>query len=292
MTEIPEHLLKRSKAAKGKSTGDADSESSESAAPAASESPAAPVAAGAGDAAPAAAPEGPLVTFPDLDPEPEPPKPEPAFVTAAKSRTRIPVWALPVVAALPIWAMSFAGTMQQPETEDPVLVESAAVYTEAGCAGCHGGNGGGGSGYALADGEVITTFPAVIDQLLHVARGSSAIDGQTYGADGRRVAGGSGAQMPAQAGALTVHELELVVFHERATLSGEDQDQPGYQEWIEHMREDAESGGGEELVDDEYIALLQACADPAVSPDATGDQASPDPEAEPCPGPQAETEEG
>ncbi len=291
MTEIPEHLLKRSKAAKGKTTGDAGSESSESAAPAASESTAAPVAASAATPE-AAAPEGPVVTFPNLDPEPEAPKPEPEFVTASKSRNRIPVWALPVVAALPIWAMSFAGTMQQPETEDPVLVESAALYAEAGCAGCHGGNGGGGSGYQLSDGEVITTFPRVVDQMLHVARGSAAINGETYGAEGRRVAGGSGAQMPAQAGALTVHELELVIYHERATLSGEDQDQPGYQEWIEHMREDAESGGGEEIVGDEYIAFLQECADPDVSPDATGAMASPDPEAEPCPGPQVEAEEG
>ena len=288
MTEIPEHLLKRSKAAKGQSSGDAGSESSGSAAPAASEGSAAPVAAG-GSAPAAAAPQGPVVTFPNLDSEPEPPKPEPAFVTAAKSRRRIPVWALPVVAALPIWAMSFAGTMQQPETEDPVLVESAAIYSEAGCAGCHGGNGGGGSGYQLSEGSVITTFPRVADQMLHVARGSAAIDGQTYGADGRRVAGASGAQMPAQAGSLTVHELELVIYHERATLSGEDQDQPGYQEWIEHMRADAESGGGEEIVNDDYIAFLQECADPAVSPDATGAMASPDPEAEPCPGPKAES---
>ncbi len=291
MTEIPEHLLKRSKAAKGKADDDSGSgptESSESAETASESS--APVA--ASEASAPAAPEGPVVTFPNLDPEPEPPKPEPAFVTASKSRNRIPVWALPVVAAIPIWAVSFAGTMQQPETEDPVLVESAALYGEAGCAGCHGGNGGGGSGYQLSDGEVITTFPHPVDQMLHVARGSAAINGQTYGAEGRRVAGSSGSQMPAQIGSLTRHELELVVFHERATLSGEDQDQPGYQEWIEHMREEAESGGGAEAIDEDYIAFLQACADPEVSPDATGDQASPDPEAQPCPGPQAESEEG
>ena len=39
---------------------------------------------GSAPAAPTAA--GPVVTFPNLDPEPEPPKPEPRFVTAAKSR--------------------------------------------------------------------------------------------------------------------------------------------------------------------------------------------------------------
>jgi len=289
LTEIPEHLLKRSKAAKGKSAGESGSESSDAAAQR-----------GAGAPAPVAnvpaAPAGPAgltatdatVTFPNLDPEPEPPKPEPAFVTASKARNRIPVWALPVVAALPIWALSYAGTMQQPEVEDPVFVESAALYTEAGCAGCHGGNGGGGVGYQLSGGEVLVTFPSPIDQMVHVARGSAAIQGETYGADGRRVAGESGAQMPAQVGTLTRHELELVIFHERAVLSDEDVDQPGYQEWMEHMRESTPAG--EQLVDDEYIDFLLACATPGVTPGATG-EGSPDPEAQPCPGPHAEAEE-
>lgn len=288
MTEIPEHLLKRSKAAKGQATGDAGSESSEPAA--AANTPAAPEAAGGGAPAAPAAPAPPPVTFPNLDPEPEPPKPEPAYVTASKARNRIPVWALPVVAALPVWALSYAGTMQQPEVEDPVFVESAALYTEAGCAGCHGAAGGGGVGYQLSGGEVLATFPSPIDQMVHVARGSQAIQGETYGADGRRVSGESGAQMPAQIGTLTRIELELVIFHERATLSGENIDQPGYPEWIEHMREQAETGGGEELLDDEYVEFLLACANPEITPGATG-EGSPDPEDEPCPGPHGEAEE-
>jgi len=287
LTEIPEHLLKRSKAARGKSTGDSGSESSETAAAESS----APVAA---SSAPASSGPGGLtatdatVTFPNLDSEPEPPKPEPAYVTAAKRRNRIPVWALPVVAALPVWALSFAGTMQQPEVEDPVFVDSAALYTEAGCAGCHGATGGGGVGYQLSGGEDLITFPKVIDQMVHVARGSAAIAGESYGADGRRVAGDSGSQMPAQVGTLTRHELELVVFHERAVLSDEDVDQPGYQEWMEHMRE--HTAESDAVVDAEYIEFMLACATPGVTPGATG-EGSPDPEAEPCPGPHAEGEE-
>jgi mono/diheme cytochrome c family protein len=288
LTEIPEHLLKRSKAARGKPAGDSGSESSEAAA---AESTNAPVAA---SGAPASSGPGGLtatdatVTFPNLDSEPEPPKPEPAYVTASKRRNRVPVWALPVVVALPVWALSFAGTMQQPEVEDPVFVDSAALYTEAGCAGCHGGTGGGGVGYQLSDGEVLTTFPKVVDQMVHVARGSAEIGGEAYGADGRRVAGDSGSQMPAQVGTLTRHELELVVFHERAVLSGEDVDQPGYQEWMEHMRE--HTAESDAIVDAEYIDFMLACATPGVTPGATG-EGSPDPEAEPCPGPHAEGEE-
>ncbi len=283
MTEIPEHLLKRSKAAKGKSDGGGSDDGG-----------AGPESASSGEAsssAPVAAspstPAAPAVEFPNLDPTPEPPKPEPSYVTASKARNRIPVWALPVVAALPVWAWSYAGTMQQPEVEDPVFIESAELYTSAGCAGCHGAGGGGGTGYQLSDGEVITTFPEVIDQMAHVARGSQAIQGETYGADGRRVSGESGAAMPAQLGTLTRLELELVIFHERATLSGEDMDQPGYEEWMEHMREQAESGGGEELLDEEYLDFLLLCANPDVTPGATG-EGSPDPEEQPCPGPPQE----
>ncbi len=288
MTEIPEHLLKRSKAAKGGASGGSGGDSASDSGDATAEPGNAPVAAAA--ATPAAAAPANVPEFPNLDPEPEPVKPEPAFVTASKSRQRIPVWALPVVAALPVWAWSFAGTMQQPEVEDPVFVESAELYASAGCAGCHGAAGGGGSGYQLSDGEVLATFPNVIDQMVHVARGSAAIAGEAYGADGRRVSGDSGAAMPAQQDALTRVELELVIFHERAVLSGEDMDQPGYEEWMEHMREAYESG--EELpIDDEYFNFMLACADPAVTPGATG-AGSPDPEETPCPGPHSEEAEG
>ena len=269
MSEIPEHLLKRSKAAKASKTGDSGGDD---AAPASS-----------GDAAPvAAASAAPVIdtsSLPNLDPAPEPPKPEPAYVTASKKRTRIPVWAMPVVAALPIWAYSFAGTMQQVETEDPLFVEGEIFYSEKGCSGCHGATGGGGSGYAFANGEVLATFPSAIDHMVHVARGSSAIQGEAYGSPdrpgGQRVSGALG-QMPAQEGAISLTELEIVVFHERAVLGGEEMTGPGYEEWMDHMREAYESGD-ETAID---LELLLACADPAITPGAGETEP-----AEQCPGP-------
>ena len=270
MTEIPEHLLKRSKAAKSGKTGDggdASSGSAESSAPVAAEAstPAAPA---------------PAANLPNLDPPPPPPKPVPAYVRAAEARKKIPFWVLPVIAALPIWALSFAGTMQQPETEDILLIDAELVYGS--CAGCHGGNGGGGIGYQLSNGEVLATFPEVIDQLAHTARGSDAISGQQYGdpnrPGGARVAGERGL-MPAQDNSLSLIELEIVVFHERAILSGEDTSSPEYQEWIEHMRETIESEGLDgEPID---IDLLLACANPEHTPGATGELAG----SEECPGP-------
>jgi mono/diheme cytochrome c family protein len=278
LTEIPEHLLKRSKAAKSGKTGDGGGDAGGSAASSA------PVAAEA--STPAAA--GPSPDLPNLDPPAPPPKPVPHFVQAALSRGKIPVWVLPVIAALPIWAMSFAGTMQQPETEDVLLIDAELVYGS--CAGCHGGNGGGGVGYALNEGEVLATFPEAIDHMVHVARGSDPIAGEQYGdpdrPGGAHVSGARGrGPMPAQLNSLSMIELEIVVFHERAILSGEDTSSPAYQEWIEHMRETIESEGldGEEI----DLDFLLACANPDYTPGATG-EGSPDPEDRPCPGPHGE----
>lgn len=285
LTEIPEHLLKRSKAAKAGKSGDAppddsgsSSESSGDAAPVAAES-----------SAPAIDP----ASLPNLDPEPEPAAPEPHYVTAARARKKVPVWALPLVVGLPVWAYSYAGTMQQPEVEDPLFVEGEIFYAEAGCAGCHGGTGGGGTGYQLSGGEVLATFPEPIDHIVHVARGSAAIAGEAYGDPerdgGGRVSGELG-QMPAQEGQIPLVELEMIVWHERAVLSGEDTTTPGYEEWMEHMREAYESGDESEI----DLEFLLTCANPEYTPGA-------DPEAleleadgsNPCPGPIAEEgEEG
>ncbi len=259
MTEIPEHLLARTKARKG-GGGDAASgdgggsgdKPSTQVTPAAATDPLAPA-------------KGTLPAL-ELPPDPEPVvKPKAPFVLAAEARKRIPVWALPIVLALPLWGYTYAGTMQQPEVEDPLYSEAAELFTAAGCAGCHGATGGGGTGYQLSDGSVIETFPMPADMLVHVARGSAAIAGEAYGAersDGRRVAGELGS-MPAQQGALTDVELELVVFHERVVLGGEDPLAPHIVEWEAAIRERIEDPH------DINLDQLLACANPAFTPGAT-----------------------
>ncbi len=261
MTEIPEHLLKRSRAAKGKG----DDAPSAAVTPAASSAPAAAAPAASGPPAVAAA----AAAIPK-DAAPEPAKPEPHYIQAAKARKKMPIWAFMIVLALPIWAISFAGTMQEVEVEDELFIESAALYTSSGCAGCHGAGGGGGTGYQLSGGEVIKTFPAPIDMMVHVARGSAAIGGEQYGdpnrEGGARIAGNRG-NMPAQIGALTELELELVIFHERTALGGEEFTSAAYLEWMEHLRERIEEGDEHEI----EIDKLLACADPAQTPGATGE---------------------
>ena len=220
VTEIPEHLLKRSKAAKDKADGaeapaDGPAASSSTPATVAATTPAKP-------AAPAKAAA------------PPPPKPDIPVVVAGKSRNRIPFWAMATLSLLPLWAFMYVRglTFKEPKVSGP-LGEGAEIYT-ANCSGCHGAGGEGitGSGYPFAGGEVLKTFPHIEDQLRFVYGGT-----QAYGAAGITIYGNpdreGGAHltqargiMPAQGasqgGGLTEVQILGVVCHERFTLAGAD----------------------------------------------------------------------
>lgn len=215
MTEIPEHLLNRSKARRAETSGESagDASSTASTAPAKTES--APVAAASSAPAPKAQ------------------KPDPAYVKAAKERQKIPFWAMGGLALLPIWALLYlsALTPAQEAVAGPLSV-GATVYGN--CAGCHGAEGGGGAGRAFAGGEVLKTFPRIEDMLNFVYSGSQkykAAGIKTYG-DPNREGGAhaplsyNGNPMPMQGekagGALTDAEILAVVCHERYTIGGAD----------------------------------------------------------------------
>ncbi len=205
MTEIPEHLLKRAKAAKAKATG-ADAPAADAPGEAAAKAPAIPAA----ETTPA-----PVVEAP--------PTPVAPYVAAARARKTIPWWAAGALLLLPIWAISYVGTLERPPQEATgMLAEGDHVY-EARCASCHGATGAGGSGYAMADGEVLITFPTTAAHIEWVAKGSDGFGlGNGYGdaSRGRIVEGG----MPGWADVLTTQELIGVVLHERVRLSGSDED--------------------------------------------------------------------
>lgn len=216
LTEVPEHLLKRSqdrRAALGLGGGDAGG----SAAPAASAST---EVAPAASAAPAAA----AAPVPEVVKEPEP---VPAYVQASLDRKRIPIWAMPVLAFLPVWAVIYAQTLSPPpKTELSQLDLGAALYSQ--CAGCHGGSGGGGAGRPLADGEVLKTFPNIANQLEFIRLGSAGFEGVPYGNPDRDGPGQphkglsyNGNPMPTFS-KLTDAQLLEVTRHERETLSGEE----------------------------------------------------------------------
>ena len=145
------------------------------------------------------------------------------YNAAAAARPKIPWWAAGTLVLLPIWAIAYVGTLERPPQEvTGVLATGDHVYA-ARCASCHGATGGGGSGHALADGEVLVTFPTPAEHIVWVAVGSDGVGlGNPYGdaARDRVVEGG----MPAWGSVLTTEELIGVVLHERARLSGSDTD--------------------------------------------------------------------
>ena len=211
VTEIPEHLLKRSQARRAAmGGGGAGDEGGEAAAPAEG---------AAGTAVTKAA--APVAAATPVEVEVAKPKPVPPYVEAAQRRKRVPLWAVPVLAALPIWAFVYAATLEPPSLgESYPLAYGEAVYA-SNCATCHGATGGGGVGPALNDGAVTAQFADPVDQIEWIQLGSAGFqaDGRsTYGDSDTPIAGG----MPGWEGVLTPEEINAVVYYERTGLSGEE----------------------------------------------------------------------
>ena len=219
VTEIPEHLLKRSQAARAQAEG---SPPAAEAAPAAAGTAAATTPATTPAAqAPAAAPVAPV--------GPPPVQPDIPVVAAAKARKKIPFWAFATLSTLPLWAFMYVRALTpSAETIAGPLGEGATVY--AGCASCHGsaGEGVAGLGYAFSQGEILKTFPHIEDQLRWVYAGTDAYvtaGVESYGDPDRE--GGAHLTkargiMPGQVGQLTDAQILAVVCHERFTLGGAD----------------------------------------------------------------------
>jgi mono/diheme cytochrome c family protein len=220
VTEIPEHLLARSKARRqaiGQDGGDAPATD-------------APAAGAAVEKASSAAPAGPAAlpglspakapAAPAVAPAP-PPRPE---VVAALTRKKMPWWATTACVTLVGWAFLFAFTLEPRETESPAIAEGRELYSP--CSACHGADGGGGSGPAFADGAVIETFGAWEDQVEWVTIGSqdwqAATGSNTYG-DNATPVGASGGIMPGfgteHGGSYTEEEILLVVRFEREVIA-------------------------------------------------------------------------
>ena len=237
MTEIPEHLLKRSRerrAALGLPTeGTEAGESSAAPTGEAGEGGAAPAASAA--ATPARPTPAPAVRPSAPEPVAPPPKPVPAYVQAAQRRRKIPIWAMPVLALLPLWAFMYALAMrpQTKELKGP-LASGAEVYGQ--CSSCHGTAGEGGVGYPFVNQDAILTFPALEEQVAFVQSGSQVHAGQVYG-DPNRPGGPhvglarNGTAMPSFKDSLSTAEIVAVVCHERYTLGGGDQTSQEFADW-------------------------------------------------------------
>jgi len=229
VTEIPEHLLKRSQQRReamglgggASSGGEGADPGSGAGEPAAASEPSSAVA----QPAAAAAPAGRAARVPAKPPPAAPP--DPPYVLAAKQRRRVPFWAMPVLAVLPVWAFMYWSAVKPPPADqnDPLIV-GAQVYT-ANCAQCHGNTGEGGSGPQLSGGSVLKTFKKAEDQARWVNFGKAkGVDANgNYGdpdrPGGQRNDSQFGGAMPTFEGTLTPDQIAAVVRHERETLSGE-----------------------------------------------------------------------
>jgi mono/diheme cytochrome c family protein len=226
VTEIPEHLLKRSKerrAAMGLGGGETPGD-------------AVVAGAGAGEAAsdpssmekPAVAPAAARSAAPVPATAPPPPPPDPPYVAAAKSRKKVPMWAAPVLAVLPLWGFIYYQSMQKPPAgaNDPLALGQQVYDVKGGCVGCHGSDGTGGVGAKLKDGEVLKTFKnplAMVHWLAFGAAGGARANG-TYGdldrPGGPHNTAALPSAMPAQKDNLTAEEIAAVTMYVRQKLSG------------------------------------------------------------------------
>jgi mono/diheme cytochrome c family protein len=221
VTEIPEHLLKRSRERRASLGG--DDAPADASAPAAADAPGTAVAPAAAAKAAAPAKVAPV--------GPPPAKPDPPSVVAYKKRKKIPVWAMMTLSILPLWGFMYVRAL----TPGPVVVhgplgDGAKVFAGV-CATCHGADGSGGVGRPLNNGAVLKTFPHIEDQLNLVYTGSQAyaIAGlKAYGDPALGHLGFNNAYMPAQGGALTEAEILAVVCDERYNIGGADPASPAY----------------------------------------------------------------
>jgi mono/diheme cytochrome c family protein len=202
MTEIPEHLLARSRARR---------EAAGLATPA--EGGAAPAPTAGGEVEPVAAAVATPAAAAAPPPPPPPPKPDPPYIQAYKNRKKIPVWAMPALALLPLWAFIYANTLEKPAAEQTgPLAAGAKIYQQ--CATCHGADGGGGIGPSFQNGVLAQDWPKFQDQIRWVSLGSAGWPGDTYGAQNKPKLGG----MPPWASALTPLQIAQVVRYEREVL--------------------------------------------------------------------------
>jgi mono/diheme cytochrome c family protein len=214
VTEIPEHLLRRSRErreALGLGGGGGGGEGASAPAPvpetAAVDAPAAA-------ATPAVAEEAGAPAL--LEEE------APTYLAPARpARHKVPLWVMPVLIGLPLWAALYPGAFSSHQKKVVLtpLQDGANVYRSA-CSSCHGASGEGGVGPKLSGGEAALTFPNPQDHIAWVQTGSQTKQGQKYGDPNRK--GGqhvaTKGDMPAFAGSLTSQQINDVVQYERTTL--------------------------------------------------------------------------
>lgn len=220
MTEIPEHLLRRSKerraALSGEGGGEGAAEATAEATAAVAETPrAAPPVPVEGAPQTQASGGGGAVTG---VPRVAAPVPAPA-PRLGPTRPGIPLFAVALLVALPLWGIIYLGAFgsRSKSTGDPVNVGGTIFL--ANCSTCHGANGEGGVGPKLSGGEVLKVWPKVADHIAWVKSGGAPYVGKTIGATHVPVPPNN--VMPGFGASLTPDQINDVVCYERVAFGNE-----------------------------------------------------------------------
>ncbi len=239
MTEVPDYLIERSRERRRALTGVGGDDGGSSSA-------------GSTDAAPAvvaaARASAPVATAAAAPAAVAPVKPDDPWVAAAKTRHKIPLWVLPVLFLLPVWALAYVQLLGDNQVEAITAVgRGAEVYSGLGCASCHGAGGGGGVGYQLSEGEVLKTFASAKDMIPWIAAGTEAwgvgnVIGNPDREGGAHLAGAR-AVMPGFGDTLSESDIYAVSRYIREQLSGEELTADEIAE-LDHTWEEL-GGGGE-----------------------------------------------
>jgi mono/diheme cytochrome c family protein len=220
VTEIPEHLLRRSKERRAALSGEEGAATAEAAA-AVTETPAGSMPVPADAPSPEAAPGGGGAGAPSTG-RPAVAEPEPA-PRIGPTLTRIPIWIMPVLVGLPLWGLIYIGAFgaRNVNNKDPVIV-GGSIFA-ANCSSCHGANGEGGVGPKLNGGEVVQEWPKLADHITWVHTGGAPFVGGTIGALHIPVPANN--VMPPfgtdHGGILSDLQIQQVVCYERVTFGNE-----------------------------------------------------------------------
>jgi mono/diheme cytochrome c family protein len=225
LTEIPEHLLRRSRERRaalglgGDGEGGGDGEPGGALA-ARSDAPPAKAATGTTGAA---AKAGGAAATPAIIDEPVDLAPKPVYVApTGPHKLRVPIWVMPVLVAIPLWAFFFPAAFsnhKKAAVVDPITIGSGVYHSS--CSTCHGSNGEGGVGPALHGGLAAITFPNVADHIDWVKNGSTGLAKNAPYGDPNRAGGqhlASKNDMPGFASSLTATQIQDVVAYERTKL--------------------------------------------------------------------------
>ncbi len=220
MTDIPEHLLRRSRERRAALTGDSAPPPEGMLTPTQDAAASARIRSPAAETPRTAAPIPVQLAAPVVGAPPELPPPtdlSPASGTRFRStRIKAPMLAMLLLLLLPLWAVVYLGAFgSRAKAANSPITAGAGIYNLS-CSACHGAAGQGGLGPQLANGAVLKQWPNLQDHINWVKTGGAVHIGEKIGGF---IVTASNA-MPGFGTALSAAQIADVVCYERVNFGG------------------------------------------------------------------------